>query len=161
RGTSDKEGTLIDLDDDLGIADKRTFDVRATLQIKKGRKLRGSYTPFDYHGDMPATRTFTYGSTRFIRNERVVSSMKGGYYSGDLEWDFVRTSHGFLGAVLGAKFVDMDAIVVSPAQGSREVDTLRVPIPVIGVATRFYARRFSFEGEITGLTAGSHGSMYD
>ena len=41
---------MVDVTDDLGLTDKRTFDLRATIQFKRGWKVRGSFTPFDYKG---------------------------------------------------------------------------------------------------------------
>ncbi len=161
KGSGDKSGSVVDVMDDLGLADKRTFDVRGTIQFKKGWKLRGSYTPFSYKGDVEAKRAFTYGDTRYGRLDHVVTSIKGGYYSADLEWDFVKGQHGFLGAVIGAKMMDADATLVDTTTNSREVDTLTTPVPVAGVATRLYASRISFEGEMAGLSTGSHGSMFE
>jgi hypothetical protein len=161
KGSSDKDGTVVDVMDDLGIADKRTFDVRAAVQFKKGWKLRGSYTPLDYKGDTEVNSSFTYGETRYARFDRVVTTVKGAYYSADLEWDFLKGPHGFLGAVVGAKLFDVDAALVDVSVNSRELDTLTAPIPVIGMATRLYAGRFSVEGELTGLSVGSRGGALE
>ena len=161
KGSSDKDGTVVDVMDALGIADKRTFDVRGAIQFKKGWKLRGSYTPLDYKGDTELNSSFTYGETRYARFDRVVTTMKGAYYSADLEWDFLKGPRGFLGAVAGAKLFDVDAALVDVSVNSREVDTLTTPIPVIGMATRLYAGRFSVEGEIAGLSVGSRGSALE
>jgi hypothetical protein len=150
-----------DVQNALGIADKRTFDVRGAIQFKRGWKLRGSYTPLDYKGDTEVGTGFNYGETRYARFERVVTTVKGAYYSADLEWDFIKGPHGFLGAVVGAKLFDVDAALVNVSVNSREVDTLTSPIPVIGLATRLYAGRVSVEGEIAGLSAGSRGSAWE
>ena len=61
KGSGDTSGTLVDVTDDLGIADKRT--------------------PLKYNGDTEVPRTFTYGDTRYERFERVVTSIKGAYLS--------------------------------------------------------------------------------
>ena len=132
-----------------------------TVQFKKGWKLRGSYTPFDYKGDTEVNSTFTYGETRYVRFERVVTTMKGSYYSLDLEWDFLKGSRGFLGAVVGAKLFDVDASLVNVSVNSRELDTITTPMPAIGLATRLYAGRFSVEGEVSGLSTGSRGSALE
>jgi hypothetical protein len=161
KGTADKDGSVVDVTDDLGIADKRTFDVRGAIQFKRGWKLRGSYMPFDYKGDTEVNSSFTYGDTRYARFERVVTTMKGSYYGADLEWDFLKGPHGFLGAVVGARLFDVDAAVVNVSTNSREVDTLTTPLPVIGVATRLYAGHFSVEGELAGLSVGSSGSTLE
>jgi hypothetical protein len=161
KGFEEREGSVISVTDALGVTDKRTFDIRGTIQFKPGWKLRGSYTPLDYKGDTEVNSSFTYGETRFARFEHVVSSMKGAYYSADLEWDFVRGAHGFLGAVVGAKLFDVDAALVNASINARELDTITAPVPAIGLAARFYAGRVSLEGEVAGLSIGSQGSVLD
>lgn len=162
KGFGDEEGTVVDIVDDLGIEDERTFEGRVSLQIKQGHKLRGSYTPLDYAGDVESSRrTFTYGETEFERRERIVTRIKGGYYAASYEFDFIRGPRGFLGATLGAKIVDLDATLVAPEQGSREQDTLRAPVPVLGAITRIYAGRLSLEGEISGMTIGERGTLIE
>jgi hypothetical protein len=161
KGSGGNAGTVVDVSDDLGLGDKRTFDAKGAIQFKKGWKLRGSYTPLSYSGDVESNRTYTYGDMRVVRFDRVRSSVKGGYYSGDLEYDFVKGPHGFLGAMVGAKVFDVDASLVDVSTNSREVDTITAPIPVIGLTGRGYAGKLSFEAEIAGLSAGSRGSMYE
>lgn len=162
KGFGDEEGTLVDVVDDLGIEDERTFEARGTLQFKAGHKLRGSYTPLDYSGDVAsAARDFDYGATEFQRFERVLTSFKGGYYSAAYEYDFLRGPRGFLGATLGAKMIDLDATLVSPEQGRREQDTLRAPVPAVGLVTRAYAGRLSIEGELSGMTLGDKGTLFE
>ena len=159
KGSEDAD--FIDFDDDLGFQDERLFDARGILQFGRGRKLRVSYTPLDYSGDQDAPKTFTYGSTRYERFTRVRSSVIGGYYSADIEWDFVQRPWGYLGLLIGAKGIDVDATVVDVADNVREVDTYRVPIPVAGITGRAYSQRFSVEAEISGLSIGARGHMYD
>jgi hypothetical protein len=159
KGSEDAD--FIDFDDDLGFQDERLFDARGIIQFGRGKKLRVSYSPLDYQGDHDAPKTFTYGSTRFERFTRVRSSVVGGYYSADIQWDFVQRPWGFLGLIVGAKAIDVDATVVDVADNVREVDTYRVPIPVVGLAGRAYSQRFSVEAEISGLSVGANGHMYD
>jgi hypothetical protein len=161
KGFGDREGSVVDVVDALGIGDERTFDVRAAIQFKRGWKLRGSYTPVDYSGDTEVNASFTYGDTRFARFERAVSSVKGSYYSADLEWDVFKGPRGFLGLVVGAKMIDVDAALVNASINARELDTITAPIPVGGVTGRFYAGRISVEGEIVGGGLGSQGSALD
>jgi hypothetical protein len=161
KSTDQRDGTLLDLTDDLGLENNRTFEARGIIQFKPGRKIRGSYTPVDVDGDKQINITFNYGNTRYLRDAQVVTSIKGAYYSADFEWDFVKTPRGYLGVILGAKVFDLDAAVVSLSQGVRETDTLRVPIPVIGLAGRAYAGRLSFNGEVSGLSAGKRGYIID
>jgi len=161
KGFEDRAGTEVDVIEDLGLTDDRTFDVRATVQFKPGWKLRGSYTPFDYSGNKEVLSAFTYGETRYARFEFVTSSMKGAYYSADLEWDFLTGGHGFLGAVVGAKMFDADTALVNTTINARELDTVTAIVPAIGLTGRFYAGRISFEGEVVGLSIGDQGSAID
>ena len=55
----------------------------------------------------------------------------------------------------------MDAALVNVSTNARELDTITSPMPVIGVATRLYAGRFSVEGELAGLSVGSSGSTLE
>jgi hypothetical protein len=161
KGFEERAGTVVDVVEDLALADERTFDIRAIVQFKPGWKIRGSYTPIDYTGAREVDPAFTYGETRYARFENVASSLKGAYYSGDLEWDFVTGAHGFLGGVVGAKVFDVDAALVNTSINARELDTITTVVPAIGLAGRFYAGRLSFEGAVAGLSIGSGGSAID
>jgi hypothetical protein len=162
HGTSEKDGTPIDLLKDLEVADKRTFELRGAIQIKRGHKLRGSYTPLDYRGDTAeARRNFTYGATDFQRFDHVLSTFKGGYYGASYEYDFVRGPKGYFGAVLGGRLLDLDAVIASPENGKREIDTVRTPVPVLGATTRVYTGRMSVETELVGFSLGSKGSLWE
>jgi hypothetical protein len=160
RKGSDDSG-FVDFNDDLAFEQETTFDARGYIQFSAGKKLRLSYTPLDYAGDNIAPKTFTYGGTRYEIGTQVQSSVKGGYYSADLEWDVVKKPNGFLGLVVGAKGIDVDTLVYDVSDNVREVDTYRIAVPVVGVAGRWYAGRFSVEGEVTGLTGGSRGHILD
>lgn len=161
KGDGETAGTLVDLDDDLGILDERTFEVHGAIQFRPGHKLRLSYTRLDYDAEVPeARRNFTFGATRFERFSNVISNMKGAFYSAEYEWDFVRGPRGFLGVLLGAKAVDLDWLIVSPPS-QRETDTVRAPVPSLGAAARVYAGRLSLDGELSGLSIGSRGTVVE
>jgi hypothetical protein len=161
KSSGTQTGTLLDVITDLGIEDERTFEVRGTLQIRLGHRLRGSYTPLSYNGSAQARRDFHYGDTNFERLDEVRTSIKGGYYSGAYEWDFLRGPRGYLGALIGAKVFDVDSILVNVDKNERETDTTRAPIPVLGVTSRVYTGRVSLEGEFSGLTVGDRGSLWE
>jgi hypothetical protein len=156
-----ENGSVLDPIADLGVTDQNTFEVRAVVKLGEGHKIRGSFTRFDYDGDVVNGRTFVYGETTFLESSRVITSLKGNYITGEYEWDFVRRPRGFLGVFVGGKFFDVDALIVSPDQGAREVDTLRAPIPVVGLASRTYTNRLSVSVEVSGMKAGSLGWIYE
>ncbi len=154
-------GTEIDFIKDLKIGDKRTFEVHGALQIKRGHKLRGSYTPLNYRGDTELRKAFVYGNTTYDRFTRVASSLKGAYISASYEWDFIKGPKGYLGGLIGAKIFDVDTVIAAPDERQREVQTVRAPIPVLGATGRVYAWRFSFEGEFSALSIGERGTLYE
>ncbi|HET9317456.1 MAG TPA: hypothetical protein VFQ51_17825 [Vicinamibacteria bacterium] len=162
KGLGDSEGTVIDIVDDLGIVDDRTFEIRGGLQIKHGHKLRGSYTPLDYAGSVEdAGRRLIYGQLVINRGEPIETRIKGAYWSGAYEFDFVKGPRGFLGGTVGAKFVDVDTTIVATNQNQREQDSWRSPVPSLGAITRMYAGRVSLEGEVSGFTLGDRGSLIE
>jgi hypothetical protein len=162
NGTLENEGTPLDLTDDLGVEDDRTFEIRGAIQVKRGHKLRGSYTPLDYKGEVEeSSKRFTYGNTEFQRFDRVVSSFKGGYYGASYEWDFVRGSRGYLGAIIGARMLDIDSLVSAPDKAQREINSVRTYSPILGVSSRVYAGRLSLENEFAGFSLGSRGSVWE
>jgi hypothetical protein len=162
KGFGETEGTLLDIVDDLGIVDDRTFEIRGAFQIKHGHKLRGSYTPLDYAGHVEdAPKRFTYGQLLVNRDEPVETRIKGTYWSGAYEFDFVKGPRGFLGGTVGAKFVDIDTTIVAVNQNRRELDTWQSPVPALGIITRMYVGRLSVEGEISGFTLGDRGSLIE
>jgi hypothetical protein len=161
KSSGTRTGTLVDIVSDLGIQDERTFEVKGTIQLRLGHRLRGSFTPLTYTGDVQARRDFRYGDTEFERFDNVRTRLKGRYYSAAYEWDFIRGPHGYLGALLGAKIFDMDSTLVDVSKNQRESDTIQAPIPVLGVTTRLYYGRLSLEGEFSGLSLGSRGSLWE
>jgi hypothetical protein len=160
-GANGEEGTLLDIVDDLGIQDERTFDARVTLKVKTAHKLRGGYLPFDYNGDLSAPHNFTFNGSTYFRDDRVATSIKGTLWSGDYEYEFYHGEHGFAGALVGARVVDRDIVLVDVDQALRETDSTVTPLPVIGIQGRGYAGRVSLEAEFAGLSLGSQGSYYE
>jgi hypothetical protein len=148
-------GSTIDVVRDLGVQDKSTFEVRLNVQFGLGHKIRLGYTNLDYDGDKVITREIIFGDTTYSRATRLVSSLKGGYYAGDYELDFVKGSGGYVGAVLGAKVFDVDAVLVAPNTGSRDAQSVRVPVPIVGVVGQGYYGRFGAGAELTGFSIGS------
>jgi hypothetical protein len=153
-----EDGTLTNVTDELGIGDDKTWAVRATLRAGASHKLYGTYTQLDYLGDVTDHSTVRYGGQTFFRGTRLVTSMKGDYYGGQYEWDFVKGGKGFVGAVLGARVLDLDVVLAAPEEARREQEKVTAVRPVVGVAARGYlGRRVSIEGMFAGLSIGSRG----
>ena len=152
--TGSEMGTLIDVPKDLAVEDKSTFEVRGTVQLGLGHKIRLGFTNLDYDGDTQITKEIKFGDTVYPRFTHLVTSLKGSYYSGDYEWDFAKGEYGFFGACVGAKVFDVDGLLVAPDRSDRDVETIRVPVPVLGVMGQGYYGRFSAGAELSAFTIG-------
>lgn len=161
KGSGDSPGTRIDAQLDLGIEDRQRNEFKGELRLGARHKLRGAYTPLDYRAEVVTSRPFVFDGTFFRRDSSTVSRLKGGLWSGEYELDLLKGGWGHLGLLIGAKFLDVDAVIVQPDEGRRETGTLRAPVPVVGAAGRIYSGRLSLSGEISGLTIGSRGTLYD
>jgi hypothetical protein len=147
-------GTVIDVPNDLAVGDKSTYQLRLNVQLGTGHKLRFNYTKLDYDGDTQIKKEIKFGDTTYPRFTHLVSSLKGSYYSGDYEWDLAKGQYGYFGLCFGAKVFDVDGLLVAPERGDRDVETFRVPVPVLGVVTEGYYGRFGVGGELTAFTIG-------
>jgi hypothetical protein len=146
NGAGEVPGTEFDIKDDLAVQDDRTWDARGTIRLGARFKLRGAYTALDYKGQVVLDRRIRYDDTTFESGEDVATSIKGGYYGGELEWDLVIHPKGYLGFFGGARVPDVDVVISSPDRGKRELATYRPVVPVVGAAGRVYAGRLSLEG---------------
>jgi len=162
KGVSEIEGTLLDVETDLGIEKAEANAVRGSLRLGESWKLRGSWTPLDFGGDVAADQAFAYGTTVVLADQRVVTSLKGNYFTSELAWDFVRRPSGVLGLLIGVKYFDVDVLLVNADTESRVAETERLPVPVLGLAGRAYlGQRLSVEGEVSGLPAGDRGHVWE
>lgn len=158
---ADEASGRVGVKDVLGLVDKDINEFRAVLRLGGRHKLRGSYTSLDYDGDVILARAFVFDGTFFRRDERTVTSLKGALWSAEYELDVLQNSSGHLGLLLGAKYLDVDSVIVQPEVGRRETGTQRAPVPVLGATGRLYTGRISLSAEITGLTIGKRGTLYD
>lgn len=158
---ADEVAGRVDIKDDLGLEDKNLNEFRAVLRLGGRHKLRASYTSLDYDGDVILTRAFVFDGTFFRRDDRTVTSMKGALWSAEYELDVLQTGAGHLGLLVGAKYLDVDSVIVQPEVGRRETGTQRAPVPVLGATGRLYTGRISLSAEISGLTIGKRGTLYD
>jgi hypothetical protein len=145
QGFAGVPGTEFDVKEDLAMADDRTAEYRGSIRLGEKWKLRGGYTTLDYKGEVVLDRRIRFDDTAFNAGETVASSLKGGYYGGDLEFDIIVHKSGFLGLTAGARAPDVDYVISSPDLGKREQATQRPICPVVGIAGRVYAGRLSLE----------------
>lgn len=163
KGFGTDQGTLLDLVDDLGVGSKGTWQVKGTLRAGSSFKVRGSYMPLaEYRGDVISKTNFSYGTKLYYASTRVLTSITGKYYTGELEWDFRRGPSGFFGVFAGVKVFDVSSVVLAPRDAKRVVQANTIAVPVLGLAGRtYYGRRLSMEGEFSGMTIGSRGNVWE
>lgn len=162
KGFSVQEGTLIDVETDLGLQQSSANSLRGALRLGTSWKLRGSWSPIDFRGDVTAANGFDYGTAVVQPGDEVRTSIKGNYGTAELEWDFLKRPQGFAGLLLGAKLFDIDTLLLNVDTEDRVAETQRLPIPVVGLAGRIYVgRHFSVEGELSGLTLGDRGHVWE
>jgi opacity protein-like surface antigen len=161
KGFGDVPGTTLDLQQTLGLLGDSSWNGSLSLQFKQGLKLRASVTPVKFAGDTQAPETFTFGDQTYYYNTHILTSISGYYYTGGLEWDFIKSPSGFLGIVLGASVYDGNSVLLAPETGQRQLQGGVFPIPVLGLVGRTYYGRFSIEGSLSGMTIGDRGTTYD
>lgn len=162
KGFSDREGTLVDVETDLGLQQSSANTLRGALRLGTSWKLRGSWAPIDFRGDQAAPRGFDYGTAVVQPGNEVRTSVKGNYGTAELEWDFLKRPEGFAGLLFGARLFDIDTLLLNVDTEDRVAETRRLPIPTVGLAGRMYVgRHFSVEGELSGLTLGDRGHVWE
>jgi hypothetical protein len=155
-------GTVTNATEDLGATDDRTYIIAATLRAGASHKLSGTYTKLDYTGDVTQHSTIRYDNQTFFDGTRVVSSLKGAYYGGQYEYDFAKGQQGYVGALLGARVLDLDVVLVAPVEARRALESVSVVRPILGVTARGYVgSRVSIGGTFGGMTVGSRGYVLE
>jgi hypothetical protein len=162
KGLGDFEGTVLDIETDLGVESGNANSLRGAIRLGPTWKLVGGWTPLDFGGDTTAPQPFVYGTLVARFGDRILTSLKGNYITAALQWDFVANSGGYLGALGGVKYFDVDTVMVNADTSIRVAEAEKLPVPVVGLAGRAYFQEwFSFEGEISGMTAGSRGHLLE
>jgi hypothetical protein len=146
KGFGGVPGTAIDVVTDLGFENDRRWEMRGAIRVSAKMKLRGGYTAIEYGAQKPLDQRIRFDDTVFQSGENLASSLKGAFYGGDLEYDFIARPQGFLGITAGARAPDVDYALSSPDTGKRELGTYRPVTPMLGVIGRFYAGKISIEG---------------
>jgi hypothetical protein len=75
KGLGDVEGTLLDVEADLGLGEGGANALRGTLRLGGSWKLRGSWSPLEFRGDVTAGQPFVYGTTVVRPGDRVLTSL--------------------------------------------------------------------------------------
>jgi hypothetical protein len=162
KGLGDFEGTLLDIEQDLDVESGKANGLRGVFRLGGSWKLRGGWTPLDFRGDAVVGRPFVYGTLVARAGDEAATSFKGNLIEADVEWDFVEQQWGFFGVLGGVRYFDVDTVLVNVTTAARVAETERLPVPVLGLASRAYLGEWlSLEGELSGITAGSLGHLWE
>lgn len=162
KGFGPSEGTSLDVEKDLGMEAQNGHNLRGAIRLGTSWKLIGGWTPLDYRGDQLADQPFVYGNLVARFGDRILTTFKGNLISTGLQWDFVTNEGGYMGALVGVKYFDVDTLMVNADTSARVAEEEKLPIPVLGLSGRaYFGEWFSAEGEFSGMTAGSRGYLWE
>jgi hypothetical protein len=141
-------GTTIDVQADLGFAQKQTYEVRLSLRPAKKHKFNFHYVPLAYQGKTTLRSEIIFNGIRFPVSASVDSELRWNTYRFGYEYDFVSKNWGYVGMLLEAKYTDAQFTLTSPLDN--EYVRAQAPIPAIGFTGRAYISRWaSITGEFT------------
>jgi hypothetical protein len=139
-------GTQIDAQADLGIEQKRVYDIRVVLKPAAKHKFRFSYQLMEYTSTATLNATVYFKGREYPVSALVGSDLQWKTYRMGYEYDFVSNNAGFFGVILEAKATTAQ-IQIDSAVGN-EFAKAQAPIPAIGAIARVYlAPGFSVTGE--------------
>ena len=129
-------GDEIDFVDDLGFEKKRFGDFRLVLRPGRKHKLRLQYVPVSYNSETVFRRTIKFNGQRYDVGLPVTTGFDWKVWRFGYEWDFISREKFFIGAILEAKYTQIEARLVSPIND--EFTSAKGPIPSIGGIARVY-----------------------
>ena len=160
----DPDLAIVDLKDDLGMADDDFLDYRLTFHTGPRSRVRFAYTSIDYSGDATVTRTIEFQGTTYEFGTRVVSDLTMDYYRFGWVWQFLGGPTARLGMVLEAKAVEIDAGLLAPelAPPVDERDSISAVFPTVGLALDLNpGRMVNVFAEVSGIDVGDTGNFLD
>ena len=139
-------GTDINVQANLGIEKKSTYELRLVLRPSKKNKFRFNYIPLTYDADTTITGEIIFNGIRFPVNTQVRTLLEWKTYRAGWEWDFISQPRWFIGSVLQVKWTDVNFELNSPI--GTEFARAKAPIPAIGFIGRAWVtKRVAITGE--------------
>jgi hypothetical protein len=157
------KGTEFDVKDDLGLGSK----AYPSLEVFGGwgkHHLGLLYTQANYSGSTVLASPITFNGTTFASGTSIDSSLKIRMLDFTYKYDFLDMSNilaGFsLSAVGKLKYLDGDASL--SGGGQQAANTLRLPIPMVGIAAHIglLANILEARAEVSGFTYSGY-SFYE
>ena len=141
-------GDDIDLQEDLGVEEKRIREFRLVLRPATKHKFRFNYLPMSYESEAVLQREFIFNGQRYrvglpVNTEADLTTYRFGY-----EYDFFYRDRGYVGVLFDLKYTNVEVALDSPI--GREFTTAVAPIPGIGIVGRGYVvPNVSITGEVS------------
>ena len=155
-------GTDIDFKKDLGVPDSKFPEGRFTYYGKGRSRLRFTYTPIEYSGDIVVNRTLVFDGQQYAFGTRVLSNLKIQHLQLGWAYQFINVHKGLfkLGTLLeGNGFLfsgRLRAPNLSPAV-DKQAD-LSVGLPTAGLALDINPhRKVNLFAEFSGMKLGKYG----
>ncbi len=145
-------GSEIDVQRDLGVAKKRLTRLQLVLRPAKKHKLRFGYTPIHYTADAVLTHDIVFNGIAYHVGIPVTTDLFWRAWRVGYEYDFIYRDRGFVGAIVEAKYTDVQVNLSSTAIGADEFARARAPVPSVGGIARVYvASNAAITFEMTGF----------
>jgi hypothetical protein len=156
-------GTDIKLVDDLGFEEKKDFgEARGQVKFFGKHKFNFSYLPLKWDGDTTLTRTIEFDGQTYTAGTRTQSKLEMKMFKGGYEYDLIAGKYGFLGFTIDVLLADTFVQLKAPALALDEKYDATVPIPLIGINTRWTIVKWvSLTAKVSGLPMGGLGYILD
>jgi hypothetical protein len=139
-------GTDIDVQANLGVEKKSTYELALVLRPSKKNKFRFNYIPLKYDADTTITGEIIFNGIRYPVNTQVRTLLEWKTYRVGWEWDFISQPRWFIGSVFQVKWTDVNFELNSPI--GTEFARAKAPIPAIGFIGRAWVTtRVAITGE--------------
>lgn len=132
-------GTVLDVEDDLGIDDSEDLFVEAALQLGSFR-LFAAYLPLSFSGNSVLTQDINFNGETFFQSSRVESEVDIDIYEAGLAWYMINIDDAPVriqfGPEIAVKYVDARVELRDNDYVLSEADSFGIPVPTLGARAR-------------------------
>jgi hypothetical protein len=154
-------GSLIRMEEDLGVQDEREFEYRGFLRFGRWVKVRGSGIRLDYGGSSTLGREITFHQVTFPEGTTVETSMRIENIKGGVEVDIFALQEGFLAVVADYSSFKAKPISLSSPEAQAE-KALDLALLTLGLKGRIYLTpALALTAEASGMKRESSGVITD
>ncbi len=144
-------GTDIDIQKDFGVVKKRLHRFQVVLRPAKKHKFRFGYTPIHYTAQTVLSKDIVFNGIAYHIGVPVSLDFLWRAWRFGYEYDFIYRDRGFVGAIIEAKYTDVQVDLSSSVINASEYTRARAPVPSVGGIARVYvASNAAITFEMTG-----------